>query len=262
VTTLTNLPAITSNWLTAAGLATDAVNEIVDQVWDEVLSGHLTAGTTGAGLNAAGSAGDPWGTAVPGAYSAGSAGYILGTNLNATVSSRASQTSVDTVDDLLDTEIAAIKADTAAILTDTGTTLDGKIDTIDTVVDAIKAKTDSLTFTVAGKVDSNTLAINGSTVAAQMQAKGAKAIATAVVGVGSSTTSIVLASITNATGALTVGDADQLKGRVFLFDDDTTTTQLQSQGTDITANTTGATPTLTVTALTRAPAAGDAMTIF
>lgn len=32
VTTLTNLPAITSNWLTAAGLATDAVTEIRDAI--------------------------------------------------------------------------------------------------------------------------------------------------------------------------------------------------------------------------------------
>lgn len=32
VTTLTNLPAITSNWLTAAGLASDAVNEIADGI--------------------------------------------------------------------------------------------------------------------------------------------------------------------------------------------------------------------------------------
>lgn len=38
VTTLTNLPAITANWLTAAGLATDAVDEIVDAVWDELLT--------------------------------------------------------------------------------------------------------------------------------------------------------------------------------------------------------------------------------
>jgi len=38
----------------------------------------LTGGTTGAGLNAAGSAGDPWTTAIPGAYSAGSAGHRLG----------------------------------------------------------------------------------------------------------------------------------------------------------------------------------------
>jgi hypothetical protein len=154
---------------------------IADAVWDEVLSGHLTSGTTGAALNGAGSAGDPWTTALPGAYGAGTAGKILGDNLNATVgsrsshsaadvwavatrvltagtnlgtvsanvvqvngesittytsatlaaavrdvsnaspaanslgaavNSRASQTSVDTVDDFLDTEIAAIKAKT------------------------------------------------------------------------------------------------------------------------------------------------------
>ena len=87
-TNLTNLPAITSNWLTAAGLATDAAQEIAGYVWDVTLSGHLTSGTTGNALNAAGSAGDPWSTALPGAYGAGSAGYIIGTNLNATVTSR------------------------------------------------------------------------------------------------------------------------------------------------------------------------------
>ncbi len=57
-------------------------------MWDVTLASHLTAGSTGFALNAAGSAGDPWATAVPGAYSAGQAGYVLGTNLNATVSSR------------------------------------------------------------------------------------------------------------------------------------------------------------------------------
>jgi hypothetical protein len=50
----------------------------------------------------------------------------------------ASQASVTTVDDLLDTEVAAIK----------------------TVVDAIQAKTDSLTFTVAGVADANVQRIN------------------------------------------------------------------------------------------------------
>jgi hypothetical protein len=62
----------------ASELAADAVAEIADQVWDEVLSGHLTAGSTGAALNGAGSAGDPWTTALPGAYGAGSAGHIVG----------------------------------------------------------------------------------------------------------------------------------------------------------------------------------------
>lgn len=86
--------------------------ENADAVWDEVLSGHLTAGSTGNALNAAGSAGDPWTTALPGAYGAGSAGKIIGDNLNATIGSRATQTSVDTLAGYVDTEVAAIKAKT------------------------------------------------------------------------------------------------------------------------------------------------------
>ncbi len=59
-------------------------------------------------------------------------------------------TKVDAIDDYIDTEIADI-------LTDTGTTLD---DLIDLEIAAIKAKTDSLTFTVAGQVDANIQAVN------------------------------------------------------------------------------------------------------
>lgn len=43
--------------------------------------------------------------------------------------------------------------------------LDTQIGTVDTVVDAIKAKTDSLTFTETGKIDANTVMINGAAVA-------------------------------------------------------------------------------------------------
>lgn len=89
-------------------------------VWDDTLAEHLISGSTGSALNAAGSAGDPWATSLPGAYGAGTAGKIVGDNLNTTVSSRASQSSVDTIDDLLDTEVAAI-------LEDTGTTLPAQI---------------------------------------------------------------------------------------------------------------------------------------
>lgn len=81
-----------------------------------------------------------------------------GTTLPATLSTIAGY--IDTEIGTIITDIAAVKADTAAILTDTGTTLDGKIDTIDTVVDAIKAKTDSLTFTVAGNADVNIQYVN------------------------------------------------------------------------------------------------------
>jgi len=65
-------------------------------VWDLATTGHTTAGTFGAAVVAAGSAGDPWATSLPGAYSVGTAGYILGTNLNATVSSRSTYAGGDT----------------------------------------------------------------------------------------------------------------------------------------------------------------------
>lgn len=72
--------ALTAAALTAAGIA--------DAVWDETLSDHITP-TTKAGyyLSAAGAAADPWNTALPGAYTAGKAGYIIGTYLDTTLSS-------------------------------------------------------------------------------------------------------------------------------------------------------------------------------
>lgn len=110
LTKVNNLPASP-----AATSDIPSANAIADQVWDEVLSGHLGAGSTGNALNAAGSAGDPWATTLPGAYGAGSAGKIIGDNLNATISSRSTQTSVDAVAGYVDTEIATIIANISAL---------------------------------------------------------------------------------------------------------------------------------------------------
>ncbi|MBP6786276.1 MAG: hypothetical protein KA170_01705 [Candidatus Promineofilum sp.] len=115
--------AIAANAITAAKLASDAVAEIADAVWDEALSGHATAGSTGEALDdaaagsasaaaiadavwdealsghltigstgealddAGGAATDPWNTTLPGAYSSGTAGWILGSRIDAKVSS-------------------------------------------------------------------------------------------------------------------------------------------------------------------------------
>jgi hypothetical protein len=84
--------AIAANAIGASELAADAVAEIADAVWDEVMGDHVTSGTTGAALNGAGAAADPWGTALPGAYGAGTAGKIIGDNINATISSRSTVT--------------------------------------------------------------------------------------------------------------------------------------------------------------------------
>ncbi len=116
---------ITANLITAAALATDAAAEIADAVWDEVQTGHTTASTFGKYLDAqvsaaaspptaaaiadavwdeglgahlsAGSAGDalndaggaaadPWASALPGAYTSGQAGWIIGERIDAKVS--------------------------------------------------------------------------------------------------------------------------------------------------------------------------------
>lgn len=55
--------------------------EIADAVWDELIAGHLGAGSTGAQLTSAASAGDPWSTPLPGPYAPGTAGDLLGNRL-------------------------------------------------------------------------------------------------------------------------------------------------------------------------------------
>ncbi len=64
-----------------SGGSCPTVGQIADQVWDEAIADHLTSGTTGNKLNAAGNAGDPWNTSLPGSYASGTAGKIL-SNIN------------------------------------------------------------------------------------------------------------------------------------------------------------------------------------
>lgn len=77
------------------GGSAPTASEIADAVWDENASGHVTSGTTGAALAAAGAGGDPWETSLPGAYGSGTAGKIIGDNLNAAISSRSSHSAAD-----------------------------------------------------------------------------------------------------------------------------------------------------------------------
>jgi hypothetical protein len=72
--TLTALGAVTVGGY-AAGQDPGAL------VLDVAAAGHNTANTIGARVNSAGSAGDPWSTALPGTYAAGSAGALVGNNL-------------------------------------------------------------------------------------------------------------------------------------------------------------------------------------
>ncbi len=100
---------------------------VADAVWDEVLSGHTGSGSTGEALTAAGGSGDPWITALPGSYSAGQAGKIIGDYLNAPVAT------IDTVVDGIATELAKVpKSDGSVTWNDTAMS-----DIQETVADAL-----------------------------------------------------------------------------------------------------------------------------
>lgn len=161
--------------LTSASAPT--AEQVADAVWDESVSGHTTGGSTGATIIAAGSAGDPWSTLIPGAYGAGTAGKIVGDNINATISSRSSHSAADVWSVSVRTlssfgtlvvDIAtAVWSATTRTLSAFGFTVAPTVADIRTEIDsnstqliAIKAKTDQLTFTVAGHVDS-TASITG-----------------------------------------------------------------------------------------------------
>lgn len=98
-----------------AGGSSLTVGDIADAVWDEDLTGHVTASTGGKVV----------------------ADILVDTGTT------------------LDGKIDTIDTNVDAVLVDTGTTLDAALAVVDGNVDAIKAKTDSLTFTVAGIVDAN-----------------------------------------------------------------------------------------------------------
>jgi hypothetical protein len=63
------------------------LEDIAEAVRD-VSNASPTAGSLGEAINSAASAGDPWSTTIPGSYGSGTAGKIIGDNLNATVTSR------------------------------------------------------------------------------------------------------------------------------------------------------------------------------
>lgn len=84
----TKIATVKPNWTTNPDNTSTFAIVPAASVWDQVTADHVDTGSTGASLNAAGSAGDPWTTALPGAYGSGTAGKIVGDSLDAAVSSR------------------------------------------------------------------------------------------------------------------------------------------------------------------------------
>jgi hypothetical protein len=101
-TRLANLDAAVSTRLAASSYAAaPSAADVADAVWDELLADHTDAGSAGAGLAAAGSAGDPWSTVLPGSYGASTAGQIIGDTLGGATGTVV-YTEGATLDDLLE----------------------------------------------------------------------------------------------------------------------------------------------------------------
>ena len=69
---------VTNAWVTTPDSSSTFAIMPMSSVWDELIADHLDSGSVGSSLNSAGGSGDPWSTAIPGAYAAGTAGFILG----------------------------------------------------------------------------------------------------------------------------------------------------------------------------------------
>ena len=124
-------------WITATGFSTHTAADVW-AVATRALTDKAGFSLSAAGIQAV------WDALTAALTTVGSIGKLLVDNINATISSRATQTSVDTVDDFLDTEIAAIKAKTDNLPTDPAdasdvaasfTSLNTKVDTIDDFLD-------------------------------------------------------------------------------------------------------------------------------
>lgn len=144
-------------------------------------------------------------------------------------------------------DLDSIKTDTAAILVDTGTTLDARIPAA----------------LVGGRMDATVDAtgMESGATGAIRDAILARTTASGVVGSGSTTANVVASSV--AVGATTSLSADAWKGRVIIFNSDTTTAALRGQAAVIVSHTSGSTPTFTLAsgAWTTAPLTTDSFTV-
>ena len=209
-------------------------------------------------------------------------------------------TQLTTIDDFLDTEVAAIKAKTDNLPASPASTTNITAGTITTVTNLTNAPTagdltaamktsvqtaadaavtaNTLINTLAGYVDTEVAAIKAKT--DQLTFSVSNSLDSNVTAIGNSTTALTAfkngvqgnvigvigtgsstTSLVTSSTTPTQSVADQTKGRIITFLDTTTTAALRGQSTDITGATASATPTLTVTALTTAPVSGDTFVI-
>ena len=214
--------------------ALPTAGENADQVWEEAIADHSgTAGSTAEALGAAGAAGDPWATALPGAYGAGTAGEILG----------------DWKDgERLDLIADSILADTNELQADD---TPAAIAAVQATADAVEADTQNIQGRIpaalaGGLMAADAQAISTSTVAADNLEASAETI---VIGTVSHDNTVATTTVFYSDD-ITEATADHFNGRIVIF----TSGALANQATDITGYELSAGEgKFTVTALTELP---------
>lgn len=125
-----------------------------------------------------------------------------------------------------------------------------------TTVKAVLGTSVAVPFDSGGLLNADVQSVAASSVAAANVSKTNQAIGRGQVGSGATTTSVTTQSF-----SFGVGSAGQFIGRTIIFDAGTATTALQGQATSISSNSSAATPTFTVVALTTAPSSADTFSI-
>jgi hypothetical protein len=238
----------THSAITVAGIA--------DGVWDEAATGHTDAGKAGEQL---------WtdldavlvdtGTTLQGELDGIQADTEdiqskIGTPAGASVSADIAAVKAETAAIVNDTDViddatsglVKIAQDVAAVLVDTGTTLQGELDGIQADTEDIQTRLPAA-LTGDGNIKADVLAVSGDTVAADRLEALMDGVIIAQVNDAAATTTVFIAD------GFTEASNDHFNGRLITF----LTGALAGQQTDIT-DYVGATQTITVTALTEAPA--------
>ncbi|MCP5016114.1 MAG: hypothetical protein GY938_12715 [Ketobacter sp.] len=164
------------NWLTATGFSTHSAadvwavvtrvltantnlndptaNAIADQVWEELIADHSgTSGSTAEALAAAGGAGDPWITALPGSYTGSQAGKMLSDVLGDTGTTLPAQISaLNDFDPATDTVANVTTVGTTTTTTDMRGT-DGANTTVPLAAAASQTEHDATQATLGGLND-------------------------------------------------------------------------------------------------------------
>ena len=225
-TNLTNLPAITANWLTAAGTAADFGTELATAIWTDTTAGDFTV-----------------------ALSVGKSvmnGVALGTGLTVAAVSGA----VGSVTGAVGSVTGAVGSVTGSVGSVVGLTAA----TVMTDLDDIQARLPAA-LTADGNIKADALRISGSNTAADNLEESTEVIGTGTCDALGTTTAVIASAIAPASAV-----NDQYNGRVMIFKGNVTAA-LAGQATTI-SDYVHATLTFTVVALTTAPASGDLFVIL